>query len=52
MPGVTAASEGSASMGAAAWTSVAIALVMMVALFFVLPVAFVLYRVLLIPAPR
>lgn len=38
VPGVTAASEGSASMGAAAWTSVAIALVMMVALFFVLPV--------------
>ena len=37
-PGVTAASEGSASMGAAAWTSIAIALTMMVALFFVLPV--------------
>jgi uncharacterized protein YqhQ len=35
---VRTASEGSASMGPAAWTSVAIALVMMVALFFVLPV--------------
>ena len=38
VPGVTAAPEGSASMGAAAWTSVAVALVLMVALFFVLPV--------------
>jgi uncharacterized protein YqhQ len=38
IPGVTAAAEGSATMGAAAWTSIAIALVMMVALFFVLPV--------------
>jgi uncharacterized protein YqhQ len=37
-PAVTAAPAGSASMGAAAWTSVAIALTMMVALFFVLPV--------------
>jgi uncharacterized protein YqhQ len=38
VPGVTAASEGSTSMGPAAWTSIAIALTMMIALFFVLPV--------------
>jgi uncharacterized protein YqhQ len=38
VPGVTTAPEGSASMGAAAWTSVAVALALMVALFFVLPV--------------